>query len=327
MRQISLGKYRAIQRVSTVSDHFNILALDHHDALRRALNAAAPETVTDQEMVAFKAQVVRALAPEISAVLLDPLYGAGQAISRGYLAQAGLLVELERAGYAMQPLPLLTEILPNWNVGKIKRMGADGVKLFYYYNCDDAERAPQQDALLQRIAADCDTFDIPLYAEPILYPLEQDDRQHREHFTQRVITAAQRAEACGADVLKLEFPLHPAHWHDAAPMRAACDALTAVTNLPWVLLSAGVNFERFCQQVEIACAAGASGVIAGRAVWGEAAQIADPDACEAWLQTTGRERMHTLAALVQAGRPWGTYLSPAPVSTTWYQDYEGMPQP
>jgi tagatose 1,6-diphosphate aldolase len=327
MRQISIGKYRAIQRVSMSGGHFNILAIDHHDALRRVLNATAPEAVIDAEMVAFKAQVVRELAPESSAVLLDPLYGAGQAISGDYLAQAGLLVELERAGYAMQPLPLLTEILPNWNVDKIKRMGADGVKLFYYYNCDDAQRAPQQDALLQRIAADCNTFDIPFYAEPILYPLDEDDREHQARFTQRVITAAQRAEAVGADVLKMEFPLHPSQWHDSAAMKAACEALTAATNLPWVLLSAGVNFERFCQQVEIASAAGASGVIAGRAVWGEAAQIADPDARETWLQTTGRGRMHTLATLVQAGQPWRTYLSPPTVSTTWHQEYQGIPQP
>ena len=327
MRQISIGKYRALERVSTAGGHFNILALDHHDALRRALNVAVPEQVKDVEMVAFKSQVARALAPAVSAVLLDPLYGAAQAISEGWMAQAGLLVELERAGYAMQPLPLLTEILPNWNAGKIKRMGADGVKLFYYYNCDDAERAPQQDALLQRIALDCAAYDIPLYAEPILYPLDKDDLEHQTHYMQRVSTVAQLAEVLGADVLKMEFPLHPAYWHDAATMRSACEALTDATTVPWVLLSAGVNFESFCQQVEIACSAGASGVIAGRAVWGEAAQIADLDAREAWLQTTGRERMRTLAELVQAGQPWGTRLTPVPVSTTWYQDYQGMPQP
>jgi tagatose-1,6-bisphosphate aldolase len=326
MRQISIGKYRGIQRASAAAGHFNILAIDHHDALRRALNSAAPETVTDPEMVAFKSQVIRALAPHVSAFLLDPLYSAGQSIIGGYLAQAGVLVELEQAGYAMQPLPLLTELWPGWNAGKIKRMGADGVKLFYYYNCDDAARAPQQDALLAQIAADCATYDTPFYAEPILYPLGDDEGEHQARFSERVITAAQRAEVLGADILKIEFPLHPSRWQDVTAMRNACEALTAATSVPWVLLSAGVDFERFCQQVEIACAAGASGVIAGRAVWGEAAQIADTDAREAWLQTTGRERMSKLAALVQAGTPWTARLSPDAVSTTWYQGYAGMSQ-
>ncbi len=326
MREISIGKYRGIQRASSPAGHFNILAIDHHDALRRVLNASAPETVTDSEMVAFKSQVIRALASEVTAYLLDPLYSAAQSIASAGLAQAAMLVEMEQAGYAMQPLPLLTELWPGWNASKIKRMGADGVKLFYYYNCDDAARAAQQDALLTSIAADCVAYDIPFYAEPILYPLAADDGDHQARFTERVITAAQRAESLGADILKIEFPLHPAHWHDTAAMRTACEALTAATTVPWVLLSAGVDFERFCQQVEIACAAGASGVIAGRAVWGEAAQISDPAAREDWLQTTGRERMSRLASLVQTGMPWTLRLSPPPISTVWYQDYEGLPR-
>lgn len=326
MPQISIGKYRAIQRASTADGHFNVLAIDHHDALRRVLNATAPELVTDADMLAFKSQVVRALAPSVSAFLLDPIYSAGQAIASGDLAQCGLLVELERAGYALQPLPRLTEILPKWNVDKIKRMGADGVKLFYYYHCDDAAHAPQQDSLLRHVAAECAAHDIPLYAEPILYPVGDDDRDHQEYFTGRVITAGQRAESSGADILKMEFPLHLGRWNQPTAMRAACESLTSATRIPWVLLSAGVDFARFCQQVEIACAAGASGVIAGRAVWGEAAQIADHDARENWLHTTGRERMRTLAMLVQKGLPWTERLIPSAVSTTWYEDYNGMPQ-
>lgn len=323
MRQISTGKYRALQRAS-IDGHFIILAIDHHDALRRALNPAAPESITPEDMVAFKSQVVRAVAPEVSGFLLDPIYSAGQAVAGGYLGQAGLLVEMEKAGYAMQPLPLLTELLPDWNVSKVKRMGADGVKLFYYYNSDDAERVLLQDSLVATLVAECAAYDLPFYAEPILYPLEEAQDVQRENYTRRVIAAAQRAERLGADVLKMEFPLSPDQWGDAGASRAACVALTGATTVPWVLLSAGVNFDTFCEQVAMACAAGASGVIAGRAVWGEAAGIHDPEEREAWLQTTGRERLRRLAALVRQGEPWTARLAPEPVSTEWHQQYEGI---
>lgn len=323
MKQISIGKYRALQRVSTAAGHFTILALDHHDALRRVLNPDAPERVSAEEMVAFKTQVIRALASETSAVLLDPIYGAAQAVAGDYLSRAGLLLELENADYALQPLPLLTEILPLWGVDKIKRMGGDGVKLFYYYNSADPERAPQQDALLAHVGAECAVYDLPFYAEPILYPMEG-DAEHEAYFTERVLAAAQRVVGFGADVLKMEYPLAKGSWGDLAAERAACAALDNAVNVPWVLLSAGVDFETFCGQVEIACAAGASGVIAGRAVWDEAAAIHNVQEREAWLHTTGRERLQRLAALVGTGRSWRERLTPVPVSTSWYQQYEGL---
>lgn len=325
MRQLSIGKYRGLQRATTPDGHFVIVALDHHDAMRRALNATAPETVTDDEMTAFKTQVARAFAPEVSALLLDPIYSAGQAVASGILDRAGLLVEMEKAGYAMQPLPLICQILPEWTVAKIKRMGSDGVKLFFYYNTADEARVREQERLLTKLAGECAAYDLPFYAEPLLYPVGEPDEVYAAHYTRRVIAAAQRMEALGADVLKMEFPLHPSRWNDAAAGSEACAALTNATTVPWVLLSAGVDFETFCGQIEIACAAGASGVIVGRALWGEAAQIADADAREAWLQTTGRDRLRQLASLTRAGKPWTERLTPVPVSTEWHQRYEGMP--
>ncbi len=52
-----------------------------------------------------------------------------------------------------------------------------------------------------------------------------------------------------------------------------CKELDQASRLPWVLLSAGVDFESFRIQVEIACKAGASGFLAGRALWQEGARI------------------------------------------------------
>ncbi len=89
-----------------------------------------------------------------------------------------------------------------------------------------------------------------------------------------------------------------------------------------MLLSAGVSFDAFCRQVEVACAAGASGYIVGRAVWGEAALMIDEDERQRWLDTTGRERMQRLAACAQTGAPWTSRIACEPVSTDWYRAYE-----
>ena len=64
-----------------------------------------------------------------------------------------------------------------------------------------------------------------------------------------------------------------------------------------MLLSGGVDDETFERQVDVACRAGASGVLVGRSVWAEAAQL-DPAARDAFLETTGRQRLARLTALV-----------------------------
>lgn len=314
---LTLGKYRALQRASTDENVFAILALDHQDSLRRVLRPDAPASLSADEITAFKLDVVSAIAPLASGVLLDPVYSAPQSISAGVLNGAGLLVELERADYQMEPLPLDVEIEPAWSVAKIKRMGADGVKLFYYFNPNHADHAARQDALLRQVAADCARWDIPLYAEPIYYR-----HQVGESRQQAIIDAARWAAAAGADILKLEFPVDVAQELDETRWHEACAAITAAVDRPWVLLSAGVVFDVFARQLEIACRAGASGFMVGRAFWGEVAQLTEVAARRDWLATEGQRRWALLYDIVQSqARAWQA-LYPAPeVSPQWYQQY------
>jgi tagatose-1,6-bisphosphate aldolase len=98
--QLTVGKLRGLGATSSPTGIFTILAFDHRQSFVKLLDPQAPERVTYGEVVAAKAQVVRALAPYTSAVLLDPVYGAAQAIASGALpGQAGLLVALEETGY------------------------------------------------------------------------------------------------------------------------------------------------------------------------------------------------------------------------------------
>jgi tagatose-1,6-bisphosphate aldolase len=105
----------------------------------------------------------------------------------------------------------------------------------------------------------------------------------------------------------------------------ACAELDAVSTVPWVLLSGGVDEQTFEAQVLTACEAGSSGVLVGRSVWAEAATL-EPVARDAFLATAGRDRLQRLADLVQgAGRPW--HARPGRLTTatmpveSWYRDY------
>lgn len=315
-KQLSIGKYRALQQASTPQAIFTVLAIDHQDSLRRALHPDDPLAIADQQIVDFKMQVVSSLWGEISGVLLDPVYGAGQIITAGLSPSVGLLVELEKADYDMNPLPLAVDIRPDWSVAKIKRMSADGVKLFYYYDPDDVDLCQLQDATITQAVTACNQHDIPLYAEPILLNTTPENR------TKKIIRAAQKAEQLGADILKLEFPIDVSQQADQARWKSACDELTESIRVPWVLLSAGVDFEVFCQQVEIACQAGASGFIVGRAVWGDACKIRDESDRIEWLLSTGLARIRRLAKIAsEHALPWTEIYHPQPVTIDWYADY------
>ena len=300
------GKIRRLQQCATPKGVFSVLAIDHRNNLRRSLNPQAPDTVPDEALTEFKLAVVGTLAPVASSILIDPLYGAGPAITGGALpGTRGLIVSLERSGYTGDPSARVSELLPDWNAQKVVRMGASGVKLLVYYH-PDAPPAPRIEALVRQVAADCIEADVPLFLEPLSYSPDPARRKLSPPERRRVVieTARRLTAIPGVDVLKAEFPLDVAAVPDEAEWRAACVEMTQAARVPWVLLSAGVNFETFLRQVTVAAQAGASGVAVGRAVWKEAVDLG-PEQRGVFLSTVARERMARVTALCQAlAHPW-----------------------
>lgn len=321
---LTIGKILGLQRCAGLDGTFTILALDHRGNLKRALNPLDPDSVSYDTVVQFKQVLTATLSSKADGMLLDPVYGAAQVIaSRALHPHTGLLVAVEKTGYAGDPTERETQILPGWSVEKIARMGAAAVKLLVYYH-PDATNASTQEAILQQVADDCQVHDIPLFLEPLSYSLNPNEKRlPSEEKRQVVIETARRLTPMGVDVLKAEFPLEIAEDSDLDHWQQACQELTAASVVPWVLLSAGVSFEAFKQQTEIACKAGASGVLAGRAVWKEAVDLTGEARLD-FLRTTAAERLDELKALVTTyAQPWYNYHPDlgTTVAEGWYLDY------
>src|SRR5205085_7124304 len=97
----------------------------------------APRAPTYEDLAAIKTLLTRKLMPFSSAVLIDPDYGFTAAES-AMVPGKGLLITLEDFNFAETPEGRKTSLMKNWSVGKIKRMGADGVKLLLWYRPDAA---------------------------------------------------------------------------------------------------------------------------------------------------------------------------------------------
>lgn len=321
---LTIGKMHGLQRCSAPNGTFTILALDHRGNLKRAFNPANPDAVTYQQIVDFKRAVTAILSPAADGILLDPVYGAAQTIASGALdPDTGLLVSVEKTGYAGDPTERESQILPGWGVQKIARMGAAGVKLLVYYH-PEAPNAAAQEALLEQVAADCVEFDLPLFLEPLSYSLDPAvPKLPSAERRQVVIETARRLTPMGVDVLKAEFPLDIAAEPDESAWEQACQAVSEASAVPWVLLSAGVSFEQFIRQARAACQAGASGVLAGRAIWKEAVSLTG-EARTRFLYSTAAERLNQLVKMVAAhARPWTDFHPDLEKSVQegWYERY------
>lgn len=315
MKPITIGKLRGLQQISSKRGTFTALALDHRQNLRKA----NPAFVDDAELSRFKLDVTKAIAHRATSVLLDPEVSAAQAIAQNIIPNnVGLVIAVESTGYAGDATARQAQIIPGWNVEKAKRMGASAIKLLVYYH-PDSPTAKEIEDFTSKIAKDCAKHDLALMLEPLSYSLDENKKLSSEEKRYVVVESAKRLTPLNVDILKAEFPLDVTET-DQALWKEACEEISAATDIPWILLSAAVNYETFLQQVAVACNAGASGIAVGRAVWKEAVTM-NGDERVKFLRTVGRQRISRLTSLCHAlAKPfYDLYQAEAPFD--WYKNY------
>ena len=276
------GKIRRIQSLADDKGHFKILAVDHRDSMRVLIDPDAPAAVPPSALTDIKLSVVRGTGNMPSGVLLDPVYGAAQAIvSQTLPGGVGFLCSLEEQGCEGSPHARQTSLLDDWSVEKAVRLGASGIKLLIFYHPDAGAATVRQDELIKAVIEDCRKHEIPLFLEPLGYSLDPaikadspDYARDRPYVT---IETARRLGALGPDVLKLPFPVDARYEPSEDVWRQTAETLAAACPVPWALLSFGDPFDIFKAQLEVACRSGCSGFMAGRAVWREVIAAAEND--------------------------------------------------
>ena len=324
----SIGKVRGLREITTPEGLMTILALDQRGSIVPALGLSPDDPALYPKLRDFKLMVIDYLLPAASAVLLDPQYAAAEAVARGAVpGHKGLIVTLERTGYVGESTARRQQLLPGWSVDKVKRMGASAAKLLCEYHPEAGQAAEDQQRLVADMVSEARAADLPLLVEPVVYSVDASTPKGSAEFAARrpalVIETARRIGRLGVDVLKVEFPHDARYVDDEKAWAEACAELDAAAPVPWALLSAGVDYPTFKRQVKFACQAGASGFVAGRAIWKEALTMSEAER-ETFLRTTGAARMAELAELVHRyGRPWTSCYPDlaASVDQNWLANY------
>lgn len=328
---LTSGKYWSLRRLADPAGRFKMVAVDQRPPImsliekRRGVAKASYEDVA-----AVKASLTKVLAPHASAMLVDPIW-AWPAAHRYLDPRAGLVVTLEEHKFHEDAKGRRSAAIADWSVAKIKAMGGDAVKALAWYRPDgDAETKRHQQDFVRSIGAACRKYDILFLFELLTYPLAGETGQTSDYIehsakSARNVIESVRAFAApeyGVDVFKLESPV-PAP-HVPAPGDKGSDIVQDLYNemgaaspVPWVMLSAGANMAEFKRVLHYAYAAGASGYLAGRAIWLKAMQ-AFPDlaAFEAELAGDAVPYMNDLNAMTGAQ------------ATAWFdhKTYGGAPE-
>ena len=318
--QLTPGRYRGLKSTSLAEgDVFGIIAFDQRGSYRKMMPAGA----SYESLAQVKGEIIGALSRDASAILTDPTYGLNAAMRMS--PKAGLLLALEKSGYSGDSSYRRTELIPSWTPEKIRKSGASAVKFMVYYHPESGALADELEQLIRRVVADCHGWDLPLFLEPMSYSLEATISKDSADFAAErpsvVIETASRLSQTGADVLKMEFPYDIKFNQDRAEWQKACAELSEASAVPWVLLSAGVDFDQFKPQAQVACESGASGFLAGRAIWKEAAAMSPTNRAD-FLENTARDRLRQLLDIASAAaRPWTEFYSAPQSSATWYEAY------
>jgi tagatose 1,6-diphosphate aldolase len=303
-----IGRHRRLDALSGTRGIFAVAAIDHRDALTAAHAKAGLPKPTREQVLQFKATVIRALAPHATGVMLDSEAG-GRALSQGAPGPGAVVMPLEAQGYADVEAGRVTTFLQDWSPARAAESGAGACKLLLPYRPDHEASAVLQDAVVAEAVAGCRAVGLPLILEPIAYPLPSEDAAGLPgRLGPIVLATVERLRPLGADILKLQFPRDA----DAAAEARWCGRIDgACGETPWVLLGGGGDPEGFAYDVEAACRAGASGFIAGRTLW-QAALGLEGDELVARLESECVPLVQRLRALAeQHGRPWRRRLAAA----------------
>ncbi len=282
---LSPGKLWGIRRMADENGVFKMTAVDQRPPIKGPIAAhLGLEQAPWDQVARFKGLLVETLQAQSTAMLLDPHYAIPCGIDT-LSPSKGLVVTLEDSLFVETDQGRLSSDIDDWSVSKIKRMGGDAVKVLAWYRPDAGGDVVQaQNDYVKRIGEECAKYDIPFLLEMLVYPLAADAHQTRDYVEMKgkkaddvLATVEEFAKPnYGVDIFKLESPVNASDADGSAEVQAVFDEMGRLAGRPWVMLSAGAGKPEFRKVLEHAFAAGASGFLAGRAIWLDAFQ-AYPD--------------------------------------------------
>ncbi|MCY1697065.1 sulfofructosephosphate aldolase [Enterobacter sp. RHB15-C17] len=261
-----------LKEITRPSGGFAMLAVDQREAMRLMFAAAGnPLPVTDRHLTEFKVNAAKILSPYASAILVDQQFCYRQVVEQNAVAKSCAMIVAADEFIPGNGLPVDSVIIDkSIDPQAVKRDGGKALKLLVLWRSDED---PQQ--RLQMVSDFnhlCHSHGLLSIIEPVVRPPRHSAVFDRE---QAIIDAAKELGDSGADLYKVEMPLFGKGTQQE--LLTASQKLNDQIGMPWVILSSGVDEKLFPRAVRVAMQAGASGFLAGRAVWSSVVGLPDTE--------------------------------------------------
>lgn len=260
---MTTAERRGYQQICGDNGFMMVVACDQRGGMRKVLadTPEAQKAIGIDILGQTKADITRHLANKATCVLLDATCAVPGVIDDGVLSRdTGLLVGLDDSGWDIDENGYRKSIMtPGVTARRVRELGGTGAKLMVYLRPDHPAANAYNVQIIKDCVAEFAAEDVFLVVEILTYQVDGEaNADYKAAFPQLIVDCVRMALELGSKVLKMPYP----------GTAEACAQITALCNgVPWAVLSAGVDHETFVGQVATAMDNGASGVIAGRALW------------------------------------------------------------
>ncbi|WP_104087584.1 aldolase [Cryobacterium sp. N19] len=281
-------------RLKTDGGNYAMLALDQRESLRDMFARDANGLrVNDEALREFKQSAVEVLTPFASAVLLDRPYSVTGERPTGIADGCALIVAadvLHQEPGAAVTGSSFDELV---TVDFLKKVGADAIKFLVIWR--EGYEVEARGALIERAVELARAAGVASLVEAIVRPAEGATWASAEERHEAILAAAAEVSAFRPDVYKAEVPGYTVG--DVSKIAEHARRMSQIVDGDWVVLSNGVDKDEFASAVAAAREGGASGFLAGRAIWADTIVEADRVAAMAERSV---QRLKNLTAIVDA---------------------------
>jgi len=279
-----------IDAMRRASGGFTMLALDQRESLRQMMQAGNTKKIRESDIIGFKVSALDIFSTKPSAVLLDSDFGI-PALKRIQSELAPVILAVDELVHGQDGRLAVTQLATSGVESAIQESSPVALKFLMLWS--EKESAAQRIDLAGSFVELCKTFGLPSVLEAIVRPQSDSSWNEPRMAAEAMVQAANELSTVKPDLYKCEVPGH-GRFENEETVRYS-EEISRVIGTPWVVLSNGVSAEDFPQSMASACAGGASGFLAGRAIWADAVKSEDP---KSFMKSQSLDRMSALIAIV-----------------------------
>lgn len=291
--KMTTAERRGYQQICGENGFMMVVACDQRGGMRKVLadTPEAQKAISIDILGQTKADITTYLANKATCVLLDATCAVPGVVDDGVLARdTGLLIGLDDSGWDIDENGYRKSIMtPGITARRVRELGGTGAKLMVYLRPDLPEANTYNAQVIRDVIRDFAQEDVFLVVEILTYQVDDEsDADYKAAFPDLIVGCTRMAMELGSKVLKMPYP----------GTAKACAQITKLCDgAPWAVLSAGVDHETFVGQVATAMENGASGVIAGRALWKDCISL-DRSVTANKLETVASARLREIQTIL-----------------------------